>query len=113
MSKGPGLPVYPSAEAPRYWRSLEERAGEPGLEEESAQLLEYAGGLDRRELLKSLGVSMALAGLTAGLIYNIAGNHDASPFGAPTSEGKEANWWFRKWADPLGEHSPVRPIVFG
>lgn len=37
-------------------------------------------------------------------IYNIAGNHDASPFGAPTSEGKEANWWFRKWADPLGEH---------
>ena len=37
-------------------------------------------------------------------IYNIAGNHDASPHGAPSSEGKEANWWFRKWADPLGEH---------
>jgi hypothetical protein len=37
-------------------------------------------------------------------IYNIAGNHDASPHGIPSSEGKEANWWFRKWADPLGEH---------
>ena len=37
-------------------------------------------------------------------IYNIAGNHDASTHGIPSSEGKEANWWFRKWADPLGEH---------
>ena len=38
-------------------------------------------------------------------VYNIAGNHDASPFGAPTSQGKEVNWWFRKWADPIGEHT--------
>jgi hypothetical protein len=37
-------------------------------------------------------------------IYNIAGNHDASPHDSPSSQGKEANWWFRKWADPLGEH---------
>jgi hypothetical protein len=37
-------------------------------------------------------------------IYNIAGNHDASPLGHPASGGKEANWWFREWADPVGEH---------
>jgi len=42
-------------------------------------------------------------------VYNIAGNHDASPFGAPTSEGREVNWWFRKWADPIGEQSGVDP----
>jgi hypothetical protein len=28
-----------------------------------------------------------------------------SPTGRRTASlGKEANWWFRKWADPLGEH---------
>jgi hypothetical protein len=43
-------------------------------------------------------------------IYNIAGNHDASPFGAPSSEGKEANWWFRKWADPVGEHTETSGV---
>jgi hypothetical protein len=37
-------------------------------------------------------------------IYPIAGNHDASPGDAPSSEGKPANWWFRKWIDPLGEY---------
>jgi hypothetical protein len=36
-------------------------------------------------------------------IYAIAGNHDASPGNAPSSEGKPANWWFRKWVDPMGE----------
>jgi hypothetical protein len=36
-------------------------------------------------------------------IYPIAGNHDASPGDAPSSEGRPANWWFRKWVDPLGE----------
>jgi hypothetical protein len=36
-------------------------------------------------------------------IYPIAGNHDASPGDAPSSAGKPANWWFRKWVDPLGE----------
>src|SRR3974390_3342100 len=35
-------------------------------------------------------------------IYNIAGNHDASPHGAPSSEGKEANWWFR--------NGPIRSV---
>ncbi|HEY6050025.1 MAG TPA: molybdopterin oxidoreductase, partial [Thermoanaerobaculia bacterium] len=65
MNKRPGLPVYPSAEAPQYWRSLQERGGARAAEEESAELLAYAGGLDRRDLLKSLGVSLALAGMTA------------------------------------------------
>jgi hypothetical protein len=37
-------------------------------------------------------------------IYPIAGNHDASPGDAPSSEGKPANWWFRKFVDPMGEH---------
>lgn len=36
-------------------------------------------------------------------IYSIAGNHDASPADAPSSLGKPANWWFRKWIDPAGE----------
>jgi 3',5'-cyclic AMP phosphodiesterase CpdA len=38
-------------------------------------------------------------------IYSIAGNHDASPGNAPSSLGKPANWWFRKWVDPLGENT--------
>ena len=36
-------------------------------------------------------------------IYPIAGNHDASPGDAPSSKGKPANWWFRKFVDPIGE----------
>jgi molybdopterin-containing oxidoreductase family iron-sulfur binding subunit len=64
MSAGNRLPVYNPA-APRHWRSLEELAGAKAVEEESAELLAYAGGLDRRDLLKSLGVSLALAGMTA------------------------------------------------
>jgi hypothetical protein len=43
-------------------------------------------------------------------IYNLAGNHDASPDGHPANEGKEANWWFRKWADPLGEHTATSGV---
>jgi len=64
MSGGRRLPVYDPA-APRHWRSLEELAGAKPVEEEPAELLAYAGGLDRRDLLKSLGVSLALAGMTA------------------------------------------------
>src|ERR1700693_1895570 len=74
MSAGNRLPVYEPA-APRYWRSLEELAGamEPG--ESSQEMLAQANslrfaagepsGLDRRELFKLGGVSLALAGLTA------------------------------------------------
>ncbi len=67
------LPAYPAT--PRYWRSLEELAGKTATHESSeqmlaqAQLLRFAAGessgLDRRELLKFGGVSLALAGLTA------------------------------------------------
>jgi hypothetical protein len=38
-------------------------------------------------------------------IYAIAGNHDASPADAPSSADKPPNWWFRKWVDPMGEHT--------
>ncbi len=37
-------------------------------------------------------------------IYPVAGNHDASPGDAESSRGKPANWWFRKWVDPLSEN---------
>jgi len=38
-------------------------------------------------------------------IYPLAGNHDASPRAAPSSNGKPDNWWFRKWVDPMGENT--------
>lgn len=38
-------------------------------------------------------------------IYPVCGNHDASPGDAESSKGKPANWWFRKWVDPLGENT--------
>jgi Fe-S-cluster-containing dehydrogenase component len=62
------LPSYPAPRRPQYWRSLEERAsgGLTGLPvRESAEEVAHAAGLDRRELLKFTGVSLALAGLTA------------------------------------------------
>src|ERR1700746_2940795 len=43
-------------------------------------------------------------------VYNIAGNHDASPHGQPANEGKETNWWFRKWCDPAGEHTETSGV---
>jgi len=43
-------------------------------------------------------------------VYNIAGNHDASAQDAPSSQGKETNWWFRKWCDPLGEHTETSGV---
>jgi hypothetical protein len=43
-------------------------------------------------------------------IYPIAGNHDASPGDAPSSKGKPANWWFRKWVDPLGEFAQTSGV---
>jgi len=62
------LPTYPSG--PRHWRSLEELAQTPEFQaalsgESSADILAQAEGLDRRDLMKFLGVSFALAGLTA------------------------------------------------
>jgi hypothetical protein len=54
-----------------------------------------------REVVRQLG---ALKHHRREQIYSVAGNHDASPCGAASSAGKPANWWFRKWIDPLGEH---------
>src|SRR5437667_12810199 len=66
MTGSSSLPVHLRAEQPRYWRSLEELAGIPEpAKESSEELLAHAAGLDRRELLKYTGVSLALAGLTA------------------------------------------------
>jgi len=57
------LPVYP--QRPRFWRSLEELEGIERREETSQEALAWAKGMDRRELFKFGGVSLALAGLTA------------------------------------------------
>src|SRR5262249_23581760 len=64
------LPVHPGRAKPRYWRSFEELAGTPEFErflrgESSEEILAQASGLDRRDLFRLLGVSFALAGLTA------------------------------------------------
>jgi hypothetical protein len=57
------LPAYPGER--KYWRSLEELAGKKAPAESSEEMVAWAGGLDRRELLKLGGVSLALAGLAA------------------------------------------------
>ncbi|HKF44770.1 MAG TPA: 4Fe-4S dicluster domain-containing protein [Thermoanaerobaculia bacterium] len=59
------LPVYPQPQRPRFWRSLEELEGIERREETSQEALAWAKGMDRRELFKFGGVSLALAGLTA------------------------------------------------
>lgn len=43
-------------------------------------------------------------------IYSIAGNHDASPGDAASSQGKPENWWFRKWIDPIGENTATSAV---
>ena len=68
MNKSAGLPTYPTASRSTYWRSLEEFANAKASQEpvpDSLEVLQEASGLDRRELAKYLGVSLALAGLTA------------------------------------------------
>ncbi len=52
------------------------------------------------EVVRQLGV---LKHHRSEQIYPVAGNHDASPGDAASSRGKPANWWFRKWIDPMGE----------
>ncbi|CCB66604.1 metallophosphoesterase [Hyphomicrobium sp. MC1] len=54
-----------------------------------------------REVVRQLGV---LKHHKREQIYPVAGNHDASPGSAASSQGKPENWWFRKWIDPLGEN---------
>src|SRR5512144_2467682 len=63
MKAGRELPAHPGM--PRYWRSLEELAGKKEPGESSEEMVAQAAGLDRRELFKFGGVSLALAGLTA------------------------------------------------
>ena len=59
------LPAY-GTETSRYWRSLDELRGASVVSQrDSAAELAEAAGLDRRELVKYLGVSFAMAGLTA------------------------------------------------
>src|SRR5208282_3848216 len=52
------------------------------------------------EVVRQYGV---LRRHTREQIYPLAGNHDASPGSAKSSLGKPANWWFRKYVDPMGE----------
>jgi hypothetical protein len=108
-------PVYPEslAEALRQSENGGAFGGPPIPWEIALNLGDYAGFWDApedeqgREVIRQYAV---LKQHRREQIYNIAGNHDASPFGAPSSEGKEANWWFRKWADPVGEHTETSGV---
>ena len=59
------LPVYPRKREPRYWKSLEELEGKVPRGETSQEAVAWAAGMDRREMFRFAGVSLALAGLTA------------------------------------------------
>lgn len=60
-----------------------------------------------REVVRQFGV---LEHHRREQIYPVAGNHDASPGAAPSSVGKPANWWFRKWVDPIGEFTETSGV---
>jgi Calcineurin-like phosphoesterase len=60
-----------------------------------------------REVARQFGV---LKSHRREQIYSVAGNHDASPGEAPSSRGKPANWWFRKWVDPIGENTATSGV---
>ena len=58
------------AKGPQYWRSLEEIAGTPEFQaylrnEFTPGTSEWTNPVDRRQMLKLLGASLALSGLTA------------------------------------------------
>jgi hypothetical protein len=76
---------------------------------DNAGLWDLPDDAQGQEVVRQLGV---LKHHRREQIYPVAGNHDASPGDAESSRGKPANWWFRKWIDPLGEnpaHSGVDP----
>ena len=108
-------PIYPEslAEALRQSENGGAFGGPPIPWEIALNLGDYAGFWDApedeqgREVIRQYAV---LKQHRREQIYNIAGNHDASPFGAPSGEGKETNWWFRKWADPVGEHTETSGV---
>ncbi|HEY1866302.1 MAG TPA: TAT-variant-translocated molybdopterin oxidoreductase, partial [Candidatus Acidoferrales bacterium] len=59
----------PSRNPPRFWRSLDERAGTPAFAEHAENEFPHGpndggGKFDRREILKVMAASAALAGLT-------------------------------------------------
>lgn len=68
---------------------------------DNAGLWDLPDDTQGREVVRQFGV---LEQHRREQIYPVAGNHDASPGAAPSSAGKPANWWFRKWVDPIGEH---------
>ncbi|MBX9647137.1 MAG: metallophosphoesterase [Xanthobacteraceae bacterium] len=69
---------------------------------DNAGLWDLPDDAQGQEVVRQLG---ALKHHRREQIYPVAGNHDASPGNADSSKGKPANWWFRKWIDPLGEHT--------
>jgi hypothetical protein len=103
-------PVHPEslAEALRQSEYGSAIGGPPFPWDIALNLGDYAGFWDApedgqgREVVRQYG---ALKQHRREQIYDLAGNHDASPYGAPSGEGKEVNWWFRKWCDPRGEHT--------
>jgi len=108
-------PVYPEslAEALRQSEKGGAFGGPPIKWDIALNLGDYAGFWDAPDDEQGAEVIRQYAVLEQHRreqVYNIAGNHDASPFGAPTSEGKEVNWWFRKWADPIGEHTATSGV---
>jgi len=108
-------PIYPEtlAEALRQSENGGAFGGPPIPWDIALNLGDYAGFWDApedeqgREVVRQYGV---MKQHRREHIYNIAGNHDASPYGAPSSQGKEVNWWFRKWADPVGEHTDTSGV---
>ena len=74
---------------------------------DNAGLWDLPDDTQGREVVRQFG---ALKHHRREQIYSIAGNHDASPGNAPSSAGKPANWWFRKWVDPMGENTATSDV---
>ena len=108
-------PSYPEtlAEALRQSENGGAYGGPPIPWDIALNLGDYAGFWDAPEDEQGREVIRQYSVLKHHLreqVYNIAGNHDASPYGHPANVGKETNWWFRKWADPVGEHPETSGI---
>jgi hypothetical protein len=105
-------PIYPEslAEALRESENGGAFGGPPIPWEIALNLGDYAGFWDApedeqgREVIRQYAV---LKQHRREQIYNIAGNHDASPFGAASSEGKEATGGFAN--GPIRSASTPRP----
>ena len=70
MSGGPPDPSRPNESAPKYWRSLDELAATPEFEEQLHREFprgasEWTNEIARRDFLRLMGASVALAGLGA------------------------------------------------